>query len=202
MKKILFALLLLAVTVPAGADVLVYSMSEKGVSFLEDSPEWEMEKENIKGYIILEGGPGDDTVDMWVIATFKEKSEKDGKTYKYAAAESLGELEIITADIGKKTIWIITSGDDEEQRILLTGDVKQTKIGSEIWTIAKKLTGDVIWDKEENPGQRDLGCVKTALSLHTKFTLYAREEGYDGITATVELMEYLVDELDYINATP
>ncbi|MBN2019368.1 MAG: hypothetical protein JW749_04010 [Sedimentisphaerales bacterium] len=193
MKKLLFVLLLLGLTVPVSADVLVYTMSNKGISFMEDSPDWEMEKENIKGYIILEGGPGDDTVDMWVIATYKEK-DKNGKMQKYVSAESLGELGIITADAGKKTIWIITSGDNEDQRILLKGYVRNSKIG----TIATKLVGNVIWDTEDNPGERDIGSSKVTLSLHTKYTLYAEEEGYDGITATMELMNYLVNELGYI----
>ncbi len=190
MKRLLLVLLVLVFTVPAGAEVLIYKMTTKQVSFMEDPSGWELEKENVKGYLVLEGGPGDDTVDLWSIGLWKDK-DPNGKMQKYAGAEHAGKYEIIEAEIGNKTLWIITGGD-EDQKVLLTGQMTEAKLGDEVQHFAKKLTGIVISDTEDNPGERDIGNTKVTLALQTKESIEALAEDYDGD----EAVDFLLNELE------
>jgi len=186
-KKVLLVLLLLGVAVPASADVFIYAMSDKGITFLEGSPEWEMEKESVKGYVVLE--TGGDSVNMWAIGTAKFEGKK------YAGVESLGSLNALGD--GKPAV---ISDANESRRIFLVGQAKETTINGKKYSVVKKFTGYVIWDYDETAGQRDIGSVQITLSLNTKLT--AKWMSLDGEAAKDALMDYLVFEQGYIDATP
>jgi len=188
MKKCLFVLLLLAIAAPAGADVLVYKMSNKCVLYDEGSPDWEIEKESTKGYVVLEGGPGDDTVDLWSIDLWKDRDPNTGKMQKYAGSFHVGQFEIIEAEIGGKTYWIIAGGDEQEQ-LFLSGIMTKARLGdSDEAHFAKKLTGTFISD-EELEGEREIESIKVTLTLQKKQS--AEMQSLDAKDAVKEILDGL-----------
>jgi hypothetical protein len=197
MKKLLLILVVLALAVPAGANVFIYGSKETSASISYDWGTWEQSKESETAFVIVEPNDTDATAGLWAIEVWKEKG-KDGKTYKCAAAEEVGEVDLLKAQVGKKLMWVISS-EGADSRAMLTGQAKPTKIGDETVVVATSLTGTSIWDESESENERDLGTAKVALKLNAKLTL--SEYALSGSEAMDAIMKDLVEE-GYIEADP
>jgi hypothetical protein len=202
MKRLLLILVVLGVSIPASADVFIYNSKQANVSIDYDGIIWKQSKETETVYVIVEP-TSSTTAGIWAIGIWKEK-DKSGQTTKYAAAEEVGEVDFIQAQVGKKLIWIISAQDSNSQT-LLTGQAKPTKIDDVTFTIASSLTGYGIWDESEFVNERDLGTGKITLKLNKNFTAEAHMRGLiHGGEAMVALMDYLKSEDGggYTEATP
>jgi hypothetical protein len=202
MKKLLFVLAILAVAVPVSARpfILVYNMKQSNASIDYDSwsDEWLQTKGTNAAYVIVEP-TGSETANIYSVNMWKEKG-KDGKTYKYASAEEIGEVEFIEAEVGKKLMWAITV-EDGNSRVLLMGEAKPKKIVDATYTIAVKFSGMTVWD-EEDGDDREIGSGKITLGLNSAYTNYAYEKTFTGKEAMDELFNFLVNEQGYIDAGP
>ena len=201
MKKLLFVLLVLGLAVPVSADVLVYSSKQAGTNVsTEDGFTWEQTKATETAYIIVEPF-NDGTAGIWAVNLWKEK-DKFGKTTKFVEADEVGDVDLIEATVGKKTMWIISSVDPNN-RTMLSGAAKLTKIDTDTVLVAGSLTGISIWDEPGDAGSRDLGSGKVTLKFNKVFTVFAKENGItNGGNAMTQLVEFLVDEEGYVLANP
>jgi hypothetical protein len=202
MKKLLLILVLLAIAVPVSAKglVVVYNMkqSNSNIDWDDMSQEWSQTKDTYNAYVVVEP-TGSGTAKVFSIDIWNEK-DKSGKTTKYASAQSVGEMDLIPAQIGKKLMWII-SFEDGKNRVLLTGAAKNAKIGTSAYTFASKLAGLSIWNQGDG-GDRYIGSGKITMSLNSSYTKYAYDNTLDGEGAMNKLLEHLVNDLGYTESTP
>ena len=211
MKKLLFVLILLGMSVPAGATVYVYNIkaTDTGTSTSDGGGTWEPYNAPYGGYFIFGPGSTDNKVYIWAIWTWKNKAGK------HAYAEDWGEANRMEAKIpaGQKTKWSwIVNYVDPNSRTLLTGDMKVKKVGSAKSTsclschdstalatlgdidpnIPAKLSGASVVDDNEGPTWWDLWTEKLALTFNAKETL----SGHTGDNFTAEAVkEAILDEL-------
>jgi hypothetical protein len=195
MKKWLLVLLVLGVAVPAVADVFIYNVKQRGVDFYydEDKESWTKSKASGSGtYLIAEPNYDENTVNIWEAETWKEKDEETGETYKYYEVGDMYTLDFLQTQIGKKLMWIISGTNDAyNTRIMLAGQEKLKKIGTENHTVAAALTGYAIWGDIVD---EDLGGGAVSLTLNSKFTLYVQDSEEDAATA---ISDYLENVLGY-----
>ena len=193
MKKWLLVLLVLGLSVPAIADVFVYNAKQSGVDFYYDGDSWIQSKASGSGtYLIIEPNYDDNTVNVWEADTWKEKDEETGETYKYYEVGDVYTLDFLQAQIGKKLMWIVNGTDDVyNTRIMVSGQAKLKKIGTENHTVAATLTGYAIWG---DIADEDLGGGAVSLTLNAKFTLYVQDSGED---VDIAISAYLEEVLGY-----
>lgn len=178
MKRLFLILLVLGVSIPAGADVFVYNMKISDVEFEYEWDGWELVKDSDTQFIIIERA-GSDSIKVWTIDTWKEK-DPNGKMQNYYEAEYDGEIGFVEAQVGKKLMWMITGTADGDDRNLLTGEAKPTKIGVATPTVAAKLAGMSLFDVEDS-GDRYIGYSKMTMSLDKKMSFSV--QGLDGAQA-------------------
>lgn len=194
MKRLMSLLLVLAFAAPAMAPpvlsdpVLIYNWKEKIIEMELEAEQWYQWKENLKGYIVLEPNAPDEA-NIWFIETWKEK-DLDGKMRKYYYTDGPFTLELIKADLGKKTVWVLISMSDQHS-LILTGDAKPTKIGGEKFTIPKKFDGTFVWDEPQGDDDRDFGTAKESLRLHPRRTAEAKEAKWTGRQAADAIADHL-----------
>jgi len=192
-KKLLFAFLILGLVVPAVGDVLVYveSYKETEIVINPNTGQGDIDKPSGRAYRILEQ-VDNDTIANQTIELWKDKDD-NGKMQNYYEVDPQWTADFITADIGKKLMWVI-SYEDGTVRLLLTGEAKLNKtIGS---TIAVKLDGYAIWDEiDDDEGIRDVGYGKLSFKLDAKLTLKVKglssEQAVDAIVNDLKASGYL-----------
>jgi hypothetical protein len=169
MKKMLFVLLVvLAFSAsafappPLAPTALIYNLKEKYVESENYGGGWELWTCSCKGYVVVE--IDGDTAYVEFIETWTEGKDKYGYTWSEKS-------DVLTQVIGKKTMLIVSEGD-EAFRILLTGEVKPTKIGTAKPDIAKKLSGNYIENEVDY-----VYSAAVSVSLNTKMTIQAYEAG-------------------------
>jgi hypothetical protein len=202
MKKLLLILVFLAIAVPVSAKrlVIVYNMKQNNsnIDWDDMSQQWSQTKDTYTSYVIVEP-IGSGTAKVFSVDIWQEK--ESGKTTKYASAQSVGEMELIEAQIGKKLMWII-SFEDGNNRVMLTGEAKNAKIGTTPYTFASKFAGLSIWDRNEDGGDRYVGSSNITMSLNSSYTKRAYDDNLDGEGAMNALLNYLVTQLGYTEDTP
>jgi hypothetical protein len=133
MKRLLLVLLVLGVSMPAGADVLVYNMKASNAEYKynsdsSDSNAWGQIKDTNTAFVIFEL-PGGGSTNVWAVYTYKAK-DPNGKTQNYCKGENWGILGFEHASLSPtKAKWVISDASNG-RRIILTGDVKTTNICS------------------------------------------------------------------------
>ncbi len=171
MKKLLLVFLVLVVSVPASADVLVYieQYNETEIEVDPNTGQGGLNKHSGRAYRILEQ-VDNDTIANRTIELWKDKDD-NGKMQNYYEVDPQWTADFIMADIGKKLMWII-SYEDGTVRLLLMGEAKLNKtIGL---TIAAKLDGYALWDEiddDEGEVERHIGYGKVTFRLDAKLTL-------------------------------
>jgi hypothetical protein len=203
MKKLLLILVLLAIAVPVSAKglVVVYNMKQNNsnIDWDDMSQQWTQTKDAYNSYVVVEHIIGSNTANVFSIDIWQEK-DKSGQTTKYASAQSIGEMDLIEAPVGKKLMWII-SFEDGNNRVMLTGEAKSAKIGTTPYTFASKFTGLSIWNQEDG-SNRYIGSGKISLSLNAPYTKYAYDNAFTGEQAMNALLDHLVNDLGYTEVTP
>ena len=187
LKRILLAFIISATAISARADILVYNMKDKNISFANESEEPKMVKENGIGYVILETNPLSASVNIWIISILNYGG------VQYASIESHG-----TFSLAIKEKMMIINGATDSKSVFLIGRAKKTAINGKNIDIAGKLSGMVIWDyvNYSDTVQRDMGCEQVILNFNKKFTLVCKD--YNGEGATQAIMTYL-NFVNYLN---
>jgi hypothetical protein len=103
MKRLLLVLLVLGVSMPAGADVLVYNMKASNAEYKynsdsSDSNAWGQIKDTNTAFVIFEL-PGGGSTNVWAVYTYKAK-DPNGKTQNYCKGENWGTF-VVKPDKGK-----------------------------------------------------------------------------------------------------
>ena len=130
MKQLLLVLLVLGVSMPASANVLVYNMKASNTEYKynSDSNAWGQIKDTNTTFVIFELPSGDST-NVWAVYTYKAK-DPNGKMQNYCKGENWGTLGFEHASLSPtKAKWVISDAANG-RRIILTGDVKTSKICS------------------------------------------------------------------------
>jgi hypothetical protein len=211
MKKLLFVLILLAMSVPAGATVYVYNIKavDTGMSTNDDGSTWDSYKKPFGGYFIFGPGSSDSKVDIWAIWTWKESGGK------YAFAENWGEANRVEAQIpvGTKTKWSwIVNYVDPNSRTMVMGEMKVKKVGlaksstclschssQELAglgdiapNIPAKLVGSSVVDDNEGPTWWDMWTETLTLTFNTKATLKGHTDNH---FTSVAVKDAILDDL-------
>jgi hypothetical protein len=174
MKQLLLVLLVLGVSMPASADVLVYNMKASNAEYKynSDSNAWGHIKDTNTAFVIFEL-PGGGSTNVWAVYTYKA-NDPNGKTQNYCKGENWGILGFEHASLSPtKAKWVISDAANG-RRIILTGDVKKTNIrsyksscnschdpskGTPAFDITSSFTGCLIKDRTDTNDT-------TALSLN------------------------------------
>ena len=130
MKQLLLVLLVLGVSIPASADVHVYTMKASNAEYKynSDSNALGQIKDTNTAFVIFEllGGG---SADVWAVYTYKAK-DPNGKTQNYCKGENWGILGFERASLSPtKAKWVI-SDTANGRRIILTGDANTANIRS------------------------------------------------------------------------
>jgi hypothetical protein len=160
--------------------------------------QWSQAKEAETAFVIIEP-TGSNSAGIFFVRTWSQK-DKAGQVTKYARAESKGEFELITAQSGKKQIWTITA-EDGNNRVMVSGEAKPTKIGTATYTFASKFSGISIWDQTDG-SDRSIGSGKISLGSNASYTKEADQKNLTGEQAMEALLEHLVKDLGYTESTP
>jgi hypothetical protein len=183
MKRLLLVTVLLAMVVPAGAEVLIYNLKEKNVESEYYSTGWERSTRNCKGYVVVE--IDGDIAEAVFIETWTGKI--DDVTARLMDDSKEYEFEVRTIQTDDKKFMILSCGD-EEYRLLLTGEIKPANIGNdEPKDIARKLVGGFIFY------DGFYACsTQISISLNTNLTIEANERldnMYDAADRIIEALE-------------
>jgi hypothetical protein len=196
MKKLLLVLLVLGVSLPAGAEVFIYNSNQSGTEFEYDGSEWTQYKVGGRTtYVVIEPNSDDaNFVNVWSVDTWRGK-DANGVMHNYYEVQDMVTLEFIQARIGNKLMWIVPIVGDTEYD-LLTGQAKKVKIDAENHTIPVTLTGYFIWN-ESDVDYRDEGAGTTSMKLNAKMTKQwhslGGEDAKDAIVAYLESKGYESD---------
>jgi hypothetical protein len=195
MKRLLLVLLVLGLSVPAIADVFVYNKKNSGVEFEYYGDSWTQSNPSSDSgqYLIIEPNYNDNTVNILEADTWKEKDE-GGVTHKYYEAYEIGTLAFLQTRIGSKQMWIISgngTGDSNNTRIIISGQPKSTKIGTDTYTVAATLNGYAIWGAIVD---EDLGGGSMSLKLNSTITKELVSSDADVISA---ISAYFEEVLGY-----
>lgn len=177
MKRLLLVLLVLGLSVPAIANVFVYNYKESGVEFGYNADAnagagaWVVPpKSSHTTYIVIQADSNSpDSVNLWSIDTWKEKDPDTGETHKYYTVDGLYTINFLETTIAKKKTWIAEGilSDSYSTHIMLSGQTKLTKIGSQPYTVAAALSGYTIYG---NIANEDVGGGPVSLTLNTTIT--------------------------------
>jgi hypothetical protein len=199
MKKSLLVLLLLGLSAPAGAEVLVYNLTQRGVAFEYDGETWTQYTVAYTTYAVIDMNISDtNLVSIWSIDFWTEK-DANGHNQKYYEVNEKS-FELLKVQIpGKKLIWII-SGEDDTDHSMVTGTASPTKIGSEKPTIPTKLTGYFKWYGTDTDF-REIGTGTVSMTLNSKMTTaeYSKsgEDAANDIVASLVSNGYKPGSLPY-----
>jgi hypothetical protein len=133
MKQLSLVLLVLGVSMPASANVLVYNMKASNAEYKYNSDSSDSNargqiKDTNTAFVVFELPSGGST-NVWAVYTYKAK-DPNGKTQNYCRGENWGTLSFEHASLSPtKAKWVISDAANG-RRIILTGDVKTTKICS------------------------------------------------------------------------
>jgi hypothetical protein len=206
MKKLLFVLLVLGLSIPAYAvhkeEVLIYSFKQKTTEYtcdisgitdmnLVNSLEWEKSVKTSTGYLVVQWAPDSDIeLNVWTVLTEKLK-DRDGKPYKWASVSGPAEFAIAQATVGNKTTWLVGYNYASEHT-LLTGEEKRIKILDKGGSAATKLAGTSTWRYEQD-SILHVGSSAISLSWQSKLTAAYFSNPYlvDGFDAVGLLLDYL-----------
>jgi hypothetical protein len=171
MKKWLLVLLVLGLAVPAIADVFVYNFKLGGVYFEQDDEgNWVRSKpEGDTLYFVIQvDSNSPDSVNIRVIDTWKEKDD-EGVMHKYYTIDGPYTISFLQTLIARKNTWIIegTTSDEDNTRIMVSGQAKLKKIGTPTYTVAATLTGYLIYGNIES---QEVGGHTVSLKLNSKIT--------------------------------
>ena len=129
MKQLLLVLLALGVSMPASADVHVYTMKASSEEYKYNSDSNALGQiKDTNAFVIFEL-PGGGSANVWDVYTYKAK-DPNGKTQNYCKGENRGTLGFEHASLGPATAKWVISDAANGRRIILTGDVKKTNIRS------------------------------------------------------------------------
>jgi hypothetical protein len=174
MKRLLLVLLVLGLSVPAIADVFVYNLKQSGVEFGydEDKDAWAPKKSSYVSYVVIQVDISASDVNIWAIDTWKEKDTDEDDTpitVKYYTIDGPYTISFLQTTIAKKNTWIVEgiSSDEYNTRIMVSGQEKLTKIGTENYTVAATLTGYAIYGDIES---QDVGGGPLSLKLNSTIT--------------------------------
>jgi hypothetical protein len=198
MKRLLLVLLVLGLSVPAIADVFVYNFKESGVDFYYDGDvdAWVQSKPSgDTAYVVIQMDSGSSDVNIYSIDIWKEKEEDEdtGKmtTYTYYSVDGPYTISFLQTTITRKNMWIIegTASDEENTRMMLSGQAKSTKIGSGTYTVAATLSGYFVFGNIEN---EDVGGSTVSWKLNSKITkeLVSSDDVISSIDAYFEGLGY------------
>jgi hypothetical protein len=184
------ALLVLAISVTAMADVFVYNTKQTGVEFgySEDSDAWDQLKSDDTTYVVIQVDSNTpDFVNICTINTWKEKDDV-GLKHKYYALDGVYLISFLQTPIAKKNTWIIsgTSSELYNTHIMVSGQAKPAKIGSGTFTVASVLNGYTTYGDIEN---QNVGGGRLSLQLNFRITeeLVSRDEDMiDAVSAYLE----------------
>jgi hypothetical protein len=207
MKKFLMVLCVLALSVPATADVLVYNAKQLEVEIQNTASVWLQLNGNYSDYFVIEPNDANGTAVVWSVMTYKAK-DLNGKTQNYYTTQNLGTLNLLKVQINSKETWII-SGISGQLQIVLIGAGKPAKPArgdhgdgpfcsachskpDQVATpaCAPTMTGASVWD-ETAGGGRVIGTAKIVTTLNIKMTSQVAKSGYNASDA----VGYIVDTL-------
>jgi len=172
MKRLLLVLLVLGLSVPAIADVFVYNLKQSGVEFgyNADKDAWAPTKSSYVSYVVIQvDSNSPDSVNIWAIDTWKEKDADTGETTKYYTVDGPYTISFLQTTIAKKNTWIAEgiSSDQSNTRVMVSGQAKSTKIGTDTYTVAATLSGYAIFG---DIADEDVGGGPVSLTLNSKIT--------------------------------
>jgi hypothetical protein len=129
MKQLLLVLLILGMSMPAGANVLVYNMKASSVEYKYNSDSNATGQiKDTNAFVVFEL-PGGGSAGVWDIYTYKAK-DPNGKMQNYCKGENRGISGFEHASLSPtKAKWVISDAANGRS-IILTGDVKTAKIRS------------------------------------------------------------------------
>jgi hypothetical protein len=163
-------LLVLGLSVPAIADVFVYSFKLSGaeLEYNADTDAWVQVKPSNHTYVVIQvDSNSPDSVNIWSIDTWKEKDTDTGETTKYYTVTGPDTVNFLQTLIAKKNMWIVEGTLSDSTRFMLSGQTKSTKIGSQTYTVAATLNGYSIYGDIES---EDLVGGTLSLTLNSKVT--------------------------------
>lgn len=194
LAKLIMLLIVLAVCVPANADILIYKKTlqcwnaySPGVGI------WNVDKSRIRGYFILEVNYNPDgtlagIVDAAQVDYWRDRQE--GKLYEVIDHD----FDIIRVVDRRSVIWVFVQSEidvDDINLIMLRGGARKTYIGSSTNMEApKKINGDQLfyWDD----GDWLITC-KWSLRFYKKFTEWSNTDQDDLYTATTNIEAWLIN---------
>jgi hypothetical protein len=207
MKRLLFVLLMLGISLPAIADVLVYNVTQAEIEMQNNSNVWSQVKGNYKDYFVIEPQTNG-TANVWSIMTYKAK-DSSGKMQNYYTTQNMGALTLLQVQVGTKQQWILT-GASGQINITLNGN----------WIPGKKAPGDhgngplcstchsgrpdrattpasapsmagsSMWDQTSGTN-RSIGSAKITMKMDTKTTALVAKNSY----TSSDTVNYLVGTL-------
>jgi hypothetical protein len=129
MKQLLLVLLLLGVSMPASADVHVYTMKASSAEYKYNSDSNALGQiEDANAFVIFEP-PGGGSANVWDVYTYKAR-DPNGKTQNYCRGENRGASGFEHASLSPtKAKWVISDAANG-RRIILTGDVNTANVRS------------------------------------------------------------------------
>jgi hypothetical protein len=189
-KTFLLVLLVLGLSVPAVADVLVYNAKQSGMEFGydADADAWVQSKPGAVAYVVIQtdsNTPG--FVSICSINTWKEKDD-EGVMHKYYAFDGIYIISFLQTPIAKKNTWVIsgTSSERYNARIMVSGQARSIKIGSGAYTAAALLNGYTTYGDIES---ENIGGGPLSLQLNFRITeelVSSDEDITDAISAYLE----------------
>ena len=194
LAKLVMLLVVVALSVPAYGEILLYRSIEKDTYFRYEAGEWKVEKEKNKGYIVLNVDYATGTIeDASAISYWK--GDKGNKGYNVGVVD----LELVIVDAKRKS-WVILEkiADPEELSIIMmAGNAKDTNIGTgQKREVARSLKGYILDDDTPDP-DRSLQMSTISLRLYSKWTKWFNNPAgpnQDFNLSVQEVIDYLEDK--------
>ncbi|MCK4784851.1 MAG: hypothetical protein KAV87_13950 [Desulfobacteraceae bacterium] len=168
LAKLVILLAVVALSVPAYGEILLYNIKEKEICDYEyEGGQWEIRVGSGRGYLVLDVDFLTGTiVEATSIGYWKEK----GGT-KWYDADPIN-LELVVVDAKRKS-WVILekiATPDKHAILMVAGTVKSTNVGSgQNQEVAKSLKGYNLNDETNGPSP-ELEMDSLSLKLHSKGT--------------------------------
>jgi hypothetical protein len=190
-------LVVLAVCVPANADVLIYKKTLRcWDSFYLGDGAWDVDNPRVRGYFILDVNYAPDGTFSEIVGSAQVdywRDREDGKVYEVIDHD----FDIIRVVDNRSIIWVLVQGDADEgdiDLIMLRGKAQETYIGSATEKEApKKIDGDQLfyW----NGGGWMVTC-EWSLRFYKKFTEWSNVDEND-LDAAINNIELWLESKGY-----
>jgi len=207
MKRLLLVVLILGLSVPASAEVLVYSAKQAEVEMQSNSGVWLQLKGSYTDFYVIEP-LANNTAAVLSVMTYKQK-DLTGKMQNYYITQDLGTFTMLQVQVGTKQKWVI-SGTHAQLKITMTGDWKPGKkaLGDHgngpncsnchnnrpnrvaVPANATTMAGSSVWDQTTG-ADRSIGSAKITAKFNAAMTSQVGVNGYN----TSQAVDYIVGTL-------